>query len=166
MCSKEIIKKRRYNIYETLHDSTLLYDSVNLRRITEQNRMNTDVKDMDAMRPLMKILWRDKIRNKMYKNAIVQTHRGNNNKRTGKTMSMALTCPKNERTQDTKSSKELYTPRKQKKRMIEKKNIYAKNRKGKADETTDKNGRYSSDAFGERSNFILGQMFLVTKRNI
>ena len=60
--STEITKNRKYNIYETLVKSILLY-GCETWRLTERNKRKLETTEMDAIRRAMRISRRDKIRN-------------------------------------------------------------------------------------------------------
>lgn len=60
--SKEITKKRKFNIYETMVKNVLLY-GIETWRITEKYKAKLGAIEMDAMRRSLRISRRDRIRN-------------------------------------------------------------------------------------------------------
>lgn len=64
--SKEITKKRKYNIYETMIKSTLLYGAETWR-VSEKQKKKLETVEMEAMRRSLCISRRDRIRNEVVK---------------------------------------------------------------------------------------------------
>lgn len=64
--SKEITKKRKYNIYESMIKSTLLYGAETWR-LTERYKKKIEAVEMDAIRRSLRISRMDKIRNEIIK---------------------------------------------------------------------------------------------------
>lgn len=64
--SKEITKKRKFNIYEAMVKSTLLYGSETWR-ISDRHKKRVEAVEMDAIRRSMRISRRERIRNDIIK---------------------------------------------------------------------------------------------------
>ncbi|XP_044760299.1 uncharacterized protein LOC123317755 [Coccinella septempunctata] len=64
--NKNITKRRKFNIYETLVKSSLLYGSENWR-LTEKYKRKLEAVEMDAMRRSLRISRRERIRNETVK---------------------------------------------------------------------------------------------------
>lgn len=65
--STQISNKRKFNIYETMIKSSLLYDAETWR-LTEKNKNKIEVVEMDAIRRSLRISRREHIRNEDIKN--------------------------------------------------------------------------------------------------
>jgi len=62
LCSKDIGKERKLNIYNALIKSSLLYGSETWR-LTENNRRRVEATEMDALRRSSRISRKERIRN-------------------------------------------------------------------------------------------------------
>jgi hypothetical protein len=76
--SKDIRKERKFNIYNVLIKSSLLYGSETWR-LTENNKRRAEATEMDVLRRSSRVSRKERIRNVNYKRR--NWTRGNNYKR-------------------------------------------------------------------------------------